>query len=579
MRKVFIILGALLIISLAAGGALFVSSKDRILSGYQEKRGASAEKKEDYLKAAESYQKALAYDSGQIGARLGLCRVYLAQNDFESAEKTYLDGIGQVSDSTELYIGLSSAYVMQNKLYEASQLINNIQSDYVRVKIGSMRPKPPEFSPAPGRYNRRVEVEIKGSGQETCYYSLGGDLKDAKPYSGVLSLETGQTVISAVSVSEDGLVSDVTTGQYALDRIVERAYFDDPAIEAMAREALSKPSGTFMTDELWAVRSLSNVSKDGKILADTIKTLKDLSFFPGLEELKLCRIKNDIPLETMPEMASVNSLTLSDCSLTNDVFSKLASLSLLRELDLSDNKLDRLDGIGALKNLEKLNVSGNNISDLNELSSLPELSYLDAGENAILDIGPLSELKKLAWLSIADNRVNDLSPVLNLSGLSFLDISKNGISDVSQLSGFSGLKGLLCEGNEIEDLSPIAGLENLEVIDFQNNRIADIDALEPLKKLKSVNLSGNYIADLSALSENVQITQLMISRNRLKDISPIAKLAKLVLLDVQDNPIEDYSPLSDCEQLQTVFSDQQIENLNQDALVSGSVEGMPADGD
>ena len=512
---------------------------------------------------------------------LSLCKVYHGAGQIlclaEQAYKRIWTALNKSPDSVRnYYIGLSSVYVKQNKFYEAATLLNNVKSDYARVKIGSLRPKPPELSPAPGAYHDRIQIVVKGAEDSICYYMMG-DSKEAKQYTEELSPDEGSTTISAVSVSKEGLVSDITKGEYTLDKIIERVYFSDPAIETMVRESLDKPAGTFMTDELWNVKSLTNRAKDGKVLPNTISSFQDLKYFTGLGELKLYSLTKEIPFETIPELPALNSLTLSGCSLTGGIFPKISSFSLMRELDLSNNKIEKLEGISSLKNLEKLNVSGNNISDLRELEALPNLYFLNADENSIKDLSTISGLKKLTWLSIADNRVSDLSPILGFQNLMYLDISKNNFTNLKQLSGLQSLKGLSCKENRMEDLLPLAQLQNLEAIDFQNNRISDITALKALKNLKSVNLSGNDIADLSPISENVQITQLMVSRNKIKDISAIKKLSKLVIIDLKGNPVKDYAPLTECKQLQTVFSDQSGKSGADGALVSGAVEGLPKD--
>ncbi|MDP4108916.1 MAG: leucine-rich repeat domain-containing protein [Bacillota bacterium] len=574
MRKIFFMFCTLLIVSMT--GLLAFSSKDRLLSGFQEKSGISAEGKKDYAKAVECYKKALIHDSSKTGARLGLCRSYLAQNDYASAEQAYLDGIQAEPDNTEYYIGLSALYVKQREFSKASRLLNNIKSDYVRIKIGSMRPKTPEMLPVPGRYEKRIEVNLK-SEKGSLYYTTGeADDTEAKAYTDVIELDTGKTVIKAFSVSGNGLISDIAEGEYDLDRIVERAYFTDSGIEAMAREALGKKDGTFMTDELWDIESLSNVSKDGEIICGAIGSFKDLKYFTGLKELKLKKLEGEIPLVTVPDGISLSSLTLSGCSLGNEIINRISSFSLIRELDLSDNKIESLEELSAFKNLEKLDISGNNISDLSELDDLKKLCYLDAAENAIQDVSTLSGLPELSYISISDNRISDLSTLLSLVKLSFLDVSKNKIPDLTELSKIKGLKGIRCEDNAIADLSPLSSLKDLESIDFKDNLITDISTLAVLNRLKSINLSGNSIANISPLSKNDGITELILSRNRIKDISSIASLTKLSLIDLQGNPVTDYSPLKKCQQLKTVFADTGAKQSD-GTLVSGAVEGIPAD--
>jgi len=88
----------------------------------------------------------------------------------------------------------------------------------------------------------------------------------------------------------------------------------------------------------------------------------------------------------------------------------LRQLQNLRKLDLSFNRIARLDNLEVLKELKELNISFNLLEALDHLGKLSGLRVVNLGHNKIRRLGEgLKNLRKLEVLSIAGNLLEDLT--------------------------------------------------------------------------------------------------------------------------------------------------------------------------
>lgn len=102
-----------------------------------------------------------------------------------------------------------------------------------------------------------------------------------------------------------------------------------------------------------------------------------------------------------------------------------SQLRELTELDLSEEGITDLSGMGNLGGLETLNLAENEIEDLSPLGGLEDLESLILSSNRIEDLSPLEKLANLEILWLHDNEITDLSPLLNLEELTYLRIEEN----------------------------------------------------------------------------------------------------------------------------------------------------------
>ncbi len=208
--------------------------------------------------------------------------------------------------------------------------------------------------------------------------------------------------------------------------------------------------------------------------------ISDLSPLARLTSLKRMSLygtgtKNLSPLAgltSLTQLQIANNETLSDIS-------PLAGLINLEWLDLHRcDSLSDLSPLAGLTKLEYLNLNHTRrVSDysLAPLSSLTGLRRLRLSENRLSDVSPLSELINLVRLDLPRNEIVDLSPLSGLAGLTELYLNANMISDVSPLAGLINLEWLDLRVNQIADLSALDGLAAQTYISWLKNPGAPIE--------------------------------------------------------------------------------------------------------
>lgn len=140
--------------------------------------------------------------------------------------------------------------------------------------------------------------------------------------------------------------------------------FPDSNLEAVIREAISKPEGPIYTSNL---ESLTHLTAQGRGISN-------------LTGLQYC-----------------------------------ANLTMLY---LWDNQISDISSLASLTNLTDLRLFNNQISDISPLASLTNLTTLCLGANQISDISALASLINLIHLELLHNQIQDIEPLVANSGLS-----------------------------------------------------------------------------------------------------------------------------------------------------------------
>ena len=161
--------------------------------------------------------------------------------------------------------------------------------------------------------------------------------------------------------------------------------FPDKNLEAVVRQAISKPSGDIFVSDLQGLTSLSGNNKG----------------IVNLEGLQYC--------------TNLTVIDLGYNSIGN--ISALASLTKLMSLGIYENQISDINALAGLSNLTYINLSGNQISNISALSGLINLDNLDLGGNKISNISALVGLTKLIWLKLNPNQISDIKPLVDNSGI------------------------------------------------------------------------------------------------------------------------------------------------------------------
>jgi len=145
--------------------------------------------------------------------------------------------------------------------------------------------------------------------------------------------------------------------------------------------------------------------------------------------------KLEILRQALPSLVALSkapdglALDLADTGLTNADLRRLAEVSGLRALDISDNRdVTDLGPLGDLARLESLDISGTQVTDLSPLSRLTDLRRLNVSSTPVSDVAPVAGLRQLEELNLSRTKVKDLSPLEGLTTLRMLALDGLGIT-------------------------------------------------------------------------------------------------------------------------------------------------------
>lgn len=266
----------------------------------------------------------------------------------------------------------------------------------------------------------------------------------------------------------------------------------------------------------WAIRAALNSIKDAPVLTEDIVGARQVETI----SYELCAHPEDFDtwtkpfwIENLEGIQYAKSATMVDICYTSAVEGKriadvspLSELTQLQKLLLKQNGIDDISSLGTLVNLTQLDVSGNReISDVSAIANMKKLKQLNISNNKIQDISAVSELENLEFIELSGNQIQDLPDLSKLTNVYSLDISHNELTDISALADLKNLRELNLGGNtEITDFKPLAKLFSLEkektFLPENANKEDLFAAIEVNKLFDTFNISKMQAADL----ENVE---------------------------------------------------------------------------
>jgi len=458
-----------------------------------------------------------------------LAEQYKESGNYTKAEYTLSKAISD-GGGVELYIALCKTYVEQDKLLDAVNMLNNVTNKDVKAQLDLLRPAVPISSPDPistgAYYSQYITVTVAAK-EGKLYVSSDGEFPSVNEdiYQNGITLKNGENVIYAVAIADNGLVSPAGIFGFTVGGVIERVKFEDAAMEAALRQALSVDAEKILyTNDLWTIKEFT--------LPDSTTNLRDLRHLVFLEKLTINKGQSG-------QLASISGLTN------------------LRELHITDTVVssDELVVIGRLPNLTKLTLSGCSLSTTAGLEAAKNLNVLDISNNAIRNIDPLTGLQKLQEINIAHNALNDLTALSTLPTVTALDVSYNNLTTLSPIGSFTGLKKLVAGNNSITDLTGFQKLTALTELDLSNNTIANISVLSVCVALEKLVISGNTLTDIAVLSELNKITDLNFSNNKVTNLPKWKTDCALVNIDGSYNQLSNLAPLQGLKNLNNVFMD------------------------
>lgn len=504
------------------------------------------------------YDLAYEHSGRDENVAIELANQYKADGNFTKAELTLSNAIKN-KGTVELYTALCKTYVQQDKLMDAVALLNNITDPEMKAALESLRPTAPTTSHEPGFYSQYIELELASS-SGTLYYTTNGEYPSisGSVYTEPLELEAGETVIYAISVDGNGLVSEPVVSGYTIGGVIEPADFADKAVEMAVREVLgARESEILYTNVLWDITEFT-VPANAASLADlqlmpylksltiqdqNLGTLVDLSHLDKLESLDLTG--STFPaaeLKVLAELPSLTSLTLSNCGIST--IAALEGAEKLTYLDLSNNTIRNMEVLSPMKTLRELYLQHNAVTGLEDLSSLSNLEKLNISFNSVSDLTPLAGCTKLSWLEAENNALNSAQGVEKLALLSHLALDHNKLHDISILGSCEEMTYLSISNNTISDISALSAMTKLDILDFSYNSVSELPQWQEGCALRILNGSNNSVANIDNLAGLANISYIYMDYNKITNVDALANCYVLVQLNVYGNDIDTVAELT-----------------------------------
>lgn len=505
------------------------------------------------------YNLAYEHSGRDENVAIELANQYKADGNYTKAEVTLSNAIKN-KGTVELYCALSKTFVQQDKLMDAVSMLANIADPAMKDALEKLRPTAPSTSFEPGFYSQYIDVALNSS-SGILYYTTNGEYPsiDGFVYTDPIALDPGETTIYAISVADNGLVSEPVVAGYTIGGVIEPAVFADDAVEAAIRELLGVTESKILyTNELWDITEFT-VPENAHSLADlalmpylktlTIQnqklgTLTDLSTMSKLQTLDLtgCNFPPE-ELSVLASLPALNNLVLSDCSLST--IAALEGATNLTKLDLSSNTLRNLDVLSDMVSLTELNLKHNAVTKLNNLSTLLNLNKLDIAFNAVTDLTPLSSCTRLNWLDVSNNQLTRVNGVEKLPLLTYLSLDYNQLTDISILSNCVELTNLSIANNQVHNILSLSSLVNLDILDFSYNSVESLPDWQPGCKLRTIDGSYNILSSIDNLSKLENLSYVYMDYNKLTSVNALADNYRLVQVNVYGNEIDTVAELTE----------------------------------
>lgn len=472
---------------------------------------------------------------------LALVEANLTDNNFTQAERNLVKAIRRKPDAA-LYTKLSSVYVMQDKLMDAQEMLDNIADSAIRAELDALRPSAPVLSPQGGEYHEIISVTMTSS--DTIYYNISDRYPSTAntPYSEPIALDAGTSRVRAVAVSENGLVSTAVDTSYFLVGVVQEIRFASPELETMIRDELClSEKETVLSSDLWSITELEIPSE--------ITVLSDLLYFENLETLVI-RGSSAEDYSFLTKLFSLRSLDVSGSIISAETLKYIGLLPELTDLNLSECGLIDISSLANATNLVTLDLSDNSIRDISALSALEHLETLNLRNNSVNFLSSFAEMESLRELNIADNALTSLSPLENATNLVTLIADNNQLMEISVLASMVNLEYFTAANNRIVDASCLASCTQLTHLDLSDNRLQSIDVMKYLVDLSYLDISNNSVSDLPELPVMEQLQTFNASYNNLTSVEALAGQPLLAYVNLDYNAeLTDVTCLADCVML------------------------------
>ncbi|CAG8633547.1 11899_t:CDS:10, partial [Ambispora leptoticha] len=219
------------------------------------------------------------------------------------------------------------------------------------------------------------------------------------------------------------------------------------------------------------------------------------------------------------------------------------NLHLLENLDLSENDIEKINGLGSLKALKCLDLERNNIRVFNPSQIMNTLACLKLGQNKLIELN-VKRTPNLRVLVLDHNELKEIKNSEMLTRIATFSI-RNQKNDNKVNLNFKHLRGvekLYLTGNPLTKLETMTEFFKLDLIELSNVGLKELPEkfYEICPGVSYINLNYNHLIDIRPLRRLTRLKELTVICNELSGheiLEVIKRLSTLKYCDLRCNPI------------------------------------------
>lgn len=541
MKKAFkIIIPIILVFSvlLSIGWYLFQYDPD-FTRDFLLNRARAAEERGHHSVAAWIYDLTYRQSNENEDVAIELVEHFKSIGNYTKAEYTLSNAIAD-GGTANLHIALCQTYVEQNKLLDAVTMLDNIADPEIKSQLDAIRPPAPTATHESGYYNQYITVSIEAEQGTLCVNTNGEYPSDkSNDRSTEITLEAGETLIYALNVGDNGLVSPLSIFNYTVAGVIEEVSLNDPQIDQIVRQQLNLTEDqAIYSNQLWGITSLE--------ITPEVNDLSDLTFMPFLEQLTI-PCGNYENFDVISTLGSLQKLSINKVTLTSSNMQNIGKLPKLHTLSLTDCNLLSIESLSTLTTLTSLDISYNAISNLSPLTNITELKVLNISNNKITHLNDIASMKQLVELDVSNNSLTSLNELITCTSIKNLRADNNALSTLEGLEKLTGLNILSAQGNKLTDIQHISNCTEITELNLSGNAITNLSAISSMSKLRVLDFSKNQVTELPKFASQDTLTSIDGSSNLLSSLEALKGQANLNYVIMEFNSgITSVLPLRNC---------------------------------